>query len=81
MILYKEALLPYEEDMVTSREKELIDSYKEEAGNFLREDLYFTEEEIEQLYQDAVQEGGYIDLSVCRNYADTVQERLNENQT
>lgn len=79
MILYKEALLPYEEDMVTSREKELIDSYKEEAGNFLREDLYFTEEEIEQLYQDAVQEGGYLDLSVCRSYADTVQKRLNEN--
>lgn len=76
MVLYKEALLPYEEDQVSAREKELIDSYKEEAGNFLRETLYFTEDEIEQLYQNTVQDGGYIDISGCHAYASTVQKRL-----
>lgn len=76
MVLYKEALLPYEEDQISSREKEQISSYKNDAGIFLRESLNFTEEEIDRLYHDSVQEGGYLNISEVQAYADTVAKRL-----
>lgn len=80
MVLYKEALLPSEEDQISPREKELISSYQTDAGIFLRESPNFTEEEIDQLYHDSVQEGGYLSIADVQAYAATVAERLNSPQ-
>ncbi|HIS25590.1 MAG TPA: zinc ribbon domain-containing protein [Candidatus Pullilachnospira intestinigallinarum] len=72
MVLYQEALLPYEEEAVTSGEKEEILSWKEDADRFLQENLLFSPEEIEKLGREISDESGIIRMDDCWDYASSV---------